>query len=140
MSIEDLSVEALAHLIKDVFLPVVNIAADLDRDRQLALATLQELGSGHPTIAQHERILSLQIGRAVMTHYVRLREHYVQHQSEIGALTSIRGGELVNALSVCPERGNADLLYQDPELVRQFVLGCQRQLTSMSARFRELTY
>jgi hypothetical protein len=140
MSLQDLSAEALAHLINDVFLPVANIAAELDRDRQLASATLQKLGSDHPTIAQRERILSALIGRSVVTHYVRLREHYDQHQSEIGAWTSIRGDELVDALSVRPERGNADLFYQDPEVVRHFVLGCQRQLTSMSARLRELTY
>jgi hypothetical protein len=140
MKLENLSVEDLDHLIRDVFLPVSNIAAQLDSDRQLALATLQALGANPQTTAQHERILSAQVGRSVMPHYVRLREHYAQNRQEIEAWISVRRGDLEDALNACIEAGNAGLLYQDPDVIRDFVLACEHQLTGLSARFRELTY
>lgn len=140
IGVDDLSIDALAHLIDDVFLPIVNIAAELRRDRELALATLQSLNAGILTEVQRERVLSSQIRRTVVPHYVRLRDHYVQYQSDIGGWISVCNGELQDALSGRPEGHTADLLYEDPEVVLRFVLGSEHQLTRMSARLRELTY
>jgi hypothetical protein len=75
-----------------------------------------------------------------MPHYVRLREHYAQNRHEIEAWISVRRRDLEDAVNAGIEEGNAGLLYQDPDVIRDFVLACEHQLTSLSARFRELTY
>jgi hypothetical protein len=140
IGVDELSIEALGHLINDVFLPIVNIAAELKRDRELAIATLQSLNAGILTKVQHERVLSSQIRRTVVPHYIRLRDHYLQYQSDIGSWISVRSGELQDSLNGRPAGYSADLLYEDHEMVLQFVLGSQCQLTRMSARLRELTF
>lgn len=137
MTVKDLPVDVLAHLIRDVFLPVINVAADLDRDRGLAVATLKTLQFDGPKSAQLQRIRAGQLKRSVLPHYVQLHEHFLQYQSEFEAWLPVTAADLVNALR---RTDDTAVLYEDSVVVRSFIFECQNLLQKMSARLKELTY
>ena len=139
-NIRDLTLDELDHLIERIFQPIIKIAGNLDRARQLAAATVQEVDTTRPAAKQRDRMLAALVKRIVRPHYASFLAEYDTHHAEYARWVPHDRAELENAFREGANSDDAVLLYDDAPPVRTFVLGCYQLLERMHARFKELTY
>ena len=139
-NVQDLTLDDLDHLSERVFPPIVTIATDLDRARQLATATVSEVGAHPLAPAQHNRMLAVLVRRVVAPHYAGFLSQYVMHVTEYERWVPHDRETLETALREGANSDEGGLLYDDPAPVRAFVQACHDLLVRMDARFKELTY